>query len=389
MLASYACTSENSRGRLYKETTHQIYNNAFARDRDYLIRSNAFKRMQYKTQVFINHKGDHCRNRLTHSMEVASVARLIASQLNLSEDLAEIISLAHDLGHTPFGHTGEKALDKAMQNYGGFSHNVHSFKIVTHIERQYPGYRGLNLSWETLSGIVKHNGPLEYSNVPEYIQEYNDVYDLDLYNYATLEAQISSLSDDITYLTHDIEDGISEGLITIDEIIHIKFIQNMISNITTNHHDIDEKIIKYELAHQLKIYFINDLIEETRKNIKEFHIQTLSDIYSLNKQIVKFSSTAFRHLKEIKDFLYKNMYFHPRITSINNKCHDVIKGLFEAYSNDYELLPQNIKKYLSKNNSDINLKMSMIADYIAGMTDRFAILQYEILYNTKIDIGLL
>lgn len=390
MLAPYACFPNKSQGRLYHESKQTIFSNSFARDRDYLICSNAFKRMQYKTQVFINYQGDHCRNRLTHSMEVASVARLIASQLRLSEDLAEIISLAHDLGHAPFGHIGENALNQCMKEYGEFSHNVHSFKIVTHIERQYPRYRGLNLSWETLSGIVKHNGPLIRGRVHRYILEYNNKYDLDLYKYASLEAQISSLADDITYLCHDLEDGLYEGLISVDLLSTLPLIKDIISQIKEEYDSIDDKVIKYETTRKLKIYLISDLINQVLENIKKYEISSLEDVYNLGCEVVSFSDNVTNTVKEIKNFLFQHMYCNKRIMCLKDKCYKVIFGLFKAYQNNLDLLPDNVKQYLMhENDDDINTKMSMIADYIAGMTDRFAIMQYEFLYNTKMDIRLL
>ncbi|XVN43410.1 MAG: deoxyguanosinetriphosphate triphosphohydrolase [Candidatus Rickettsia vulgarisii] len=377
MLATYACDPSKNKGRLYKEQPTN-YRNEFERDRDRIIHSKAFRRLQYKTQVFINHEGDHYRNRLTHSIEVATVARSIANTLNLSSDLAETVALAHDLGHTPFGHAGEIALDECMKNYGGFSHNAHTLKILTKIEKRYAVYDGLNLTWEVLEGIVKHNGPM-INNVPTYIKEYNLQNDLDLGRYSSAEAQVASLADDISYISHDLEDSLGTKIIDFNHLSEVKFINQYINDVRAQYKEISSSRLTYEIVRKLTSDLITDLLKQTNDNLKKQKIVTTEDIRSLDYQIVDFTDQTKERINEIRQFLFNKVYKHNKLTSMTLKCQKIIKELFKLYMDNIDLLPFNWKALIIK--QDESFRAGIVADYIAGMTDRFAIREYQDLYS--------
>jgi dGTPase len=381
MLKLYACNPSDTRGRLYAEKTTP-YRNEYERDRDRIIHSNAFKRLQYKTQVFINHEGDHYRNRLTHSLEVSTVARSVAKSLFLCEDLAEAVALAHDLGHTPFGHAGETALNKCMENYGGFSHNAHSLKILTKLEHKYAAYHGLNLSWEVLEGIVKHNGPLT-DNIPSFITEYNNEYDLEIDTYSSAEAQLASLSDDIAYICHDLEDGIGAALITIDDLQEIKLIDEYARTIKLQFPDISISSLIFEIVRKLTHYLINDLLTQTNINITKQKIENAHDVRRLDYQLVDFSEKIKQEIIVIKKFLFKRVYRHSHVENAALKCQKIVHELFHLYINDVTLLPLEWSELIA--DKDLKFKAIIIADYIAGMTDRFAIKEYNNFYNLNTD----
>jgi dGTPase len=376
MLAIYACDPAKTKGRIYKEEPTP-YRNEFERDRDRIIHSNAFKRLQYKTQVFVTHEGDHYRNRLTHSIEVSTVARSIAKYFKLSEDLAEGVALAHDLGHTPFGHAGEKALNEVMLEYGGFSHNAQSLKILTKIEQKYGAYDGLNLTWEVLEGIVKHNGPL-IKDVPEYVIEYNNTNDLLLKTYAPAEAQLTSLADDIAYICHDLEDSTRAGIISFNDIAEIKIIRKYIEQIKARFGSISDSCLIYEVVRQLIHYLISDLINQTSVNLKKQKLDTPNDIRFLDYQLVNFTPQGINEIATIKTFLFDKVYKHHYMASMNFKCAKIVKELFALYMDNLELLPLNWRELVD--NCEIS-KANVIADYIAGMTDRFAIKEHKSFYN--------
>ncbi|WP_341793734.1 MULTISPECIES: deoxyguanosinetriphosphate triphosphohydrolase [unclassified Rickettsia] len=373
MLASYACDPLKSKGRLYPESPTS-YRNEFERDRDRIIHTNAFRRLQYKTQVFINHEGDHYRNRLTHSLEVATVARSIANTLNLSSDLAEAIALAHDLGHTPFGHAGEIALNECMKEYGGFSHNAQSLKILTMLEKRYATYKGVNLTWEVLEGIVKHNGPL-INNINEYIAEYNKENDLRLGTYATAEAQVASLADDISYISHDLEDSIGAKIIDFNHLAELKYLDQHIFELKAKFKDINSSCLIYEIVRRLMNELITDLLGQTKDNLNKEQIKSVDEIRNLNYQIVDFTDNAKERISEIKQFLFQKVYRNNRITAISRKCHKIVEGLFKVYMDDINLLPFSWKELIKS--EDTKSKARIVADYIAGMTDRFAIQEYN------------
>ncbi|UCM92494.1 MAG: deoxyguanosinetriphosphate triphosphohydrolase [Rickettsia endosymbiont of Cimex lectularius] len=376
MLASYAVDPAKTRGRLFNEYPTS-YRNEFERDRDRIIHSKAFRRLQYKTQVFINHEGDHYRNRLTHSIEVSTVARSIARTLNLSSDLAETIGLAHDLGHTPFGHAGEIALNKCMEDYGGFSHNAHSLKILTKVEKRYAAYDGLNLTWEVLEGIVKHNGPL-INNIPKYIVEYDLQHNLDLTHYSSAEAQIASLADDISYISHDLEDS-GAKIIDFNHLTEIKFIDQYAFEIKSQFENITTSRLIYEVVRKLISDLIADLLLQTNNNLQKQKIITTDDIRHLDYQLVNFTDKAKERIMEIKQFLYDKVYRYNKLTSITLKCQKIVQELFRVYMDNVDLLPFSWKELIIP--GDIKSKADIVADYIAGMTDRFAIQEYQALYS--------
>lgn len=377
MLASYAVDPSNSRGRLFNEYP-TAYRNEFERDHDRIIHSKAFRRLQHKTQVFINHEGDHYRNRLTHSIEVSTVARSIAKTLNLSSDLAETIGLAHDLGHTPFGHAGEVALNKCMQDYGGFSHNAHSLKILTKVEKRYAAYDGLNLTWEVLEGIVKHNGPL-INNIPEYIVEYDSQHNLDLTHYSSAEAQIASLADDISYISHDLEDSVGAKIIDFNHLTEIKFIDQYAFDIKSQFENITTTQLIYEVVRKLITDLIADLLLQTNNNLQKQKIITTDDIRHLDYQLVDFTDEAKERIVKIKQFLYDKVYKHNKLTSMLLKCQRIVQDLFKIYMDNIDLLPFSWKELIIPGNT--KSKAGIIADYIAGMTDRFAIQEHQDIYS--------
>lgn len=381
MLASYACDPMLARSRLYKEASTP-YRNEFERDRDRIIHSNAFRRLQYKTQVFVNHEGDHYRNRLTHSIEVSSVARSISKMLNLSDDLAESVALAHDIGHTPFGHAGEEALNECIKEYQPFSHNAHSLKLITQLECRYASYNGLNLTWEVLEGIVKHNGPI-VGRPAEYIAEYNNINDLELHTYASAEAQVASLSDDIAYICHDLEDSIRAQILNFKDIVEIELLDRFIVDLKIKFSDISSSRLIYELVRKLIHHLIENLLRNTQNNIKLHSIKTPEDIRLLGSPLVVFTKDMEDEVLRIKEFLFKKVYKHEKVRAMNRKSKTVVTELFSLYCDNYKLLPENWHQFIDHQNS--KTKALVVADYIAGMTDRFAINQYLAHCNTNFD----
>ena len=351
MRKPYACLPENSKGRIYKESDTP-YRNEFERDRDRIIHSNAFKRLQYKTQVFINPKGDHYRNRLTHSIEVSTISRSLSKALGLCEDLAESVALAHDLGHSPFGHAGEDALNKCMDDFGGFSHNAHSLKILTILEQKYASYNGLNLTWEVIEGITKHNGPIFGDEIKKVIVDYNKKSDLDLANYPSAEAQVASLSDDIAYITHDLEDSIKAEIITYDDLEELSFIKEIIDHVKREYKNIPSARLIYEAGRKLTHHLINSLLKQTRENITKYSIETEMQIRTLGKPLVSFTKEVEEQIIQIKKFLYRKVYTHHRIAAMTFQCKTIVKELFNLYTNNVELLPSSWRQMIDLNNKN-------------------------------------
>lgn len=376
MYASYATDPAKTRGRLYGEKATP-YRNEFQRDKDRIIHSNTFRRLQYKTQVFINHEGDHYRNRLTHSIEVSSIARSIARDLGGCEDLAECIALAHDLGHTPFGHSGEDALEDCMKNYGGFCHNAHAIKLLTKLEKRYCSYDGLNLTWEVIEGIAKHNGPL-LDNIPLAIKEYNDQHDLELDQYSSLEAQVAALSDDITYNCHDLEDGIRAGMFEIDDLRKVEAISPIVNKIVSMYPMMNKRRHIFEIVREMAHILIEDLLAVTKNNIKNNKIETSEEIRLLGRPVVEFSENVRKLISDIRDFLRINVYENHKVVLIRYKCKKVVKELFLLYFNNPECLPK--EWHVNAVSNDIQ-KARIISDFIAGMTDRYAIEKYNSLFS--------
>jgi len=369
-LKPYATMSTNSIGRVYKEQENAI-RTPYQRDRDRIIHSSSFRRLKHKTQVFVNTEGDHYRTRLTHSMEVSQIARTLARALGLNEDLCETLSLAHDLGHTPFGHAGEEVLDKCMHNHGGFDHNIQTLRIVTLLENKYYNFFGLNLTIETLDGLIKHNGAIKEIN------EFNNI--LNLTNFKnkikfelnpSMEAQVASIADDIAYNNHDLEDGFRAGLFTINEFSSTSYISNLVSKHAKNAKYFRKEIIINQIIRELINIMVNDVIITTNKNLKKHKPKLINDIYNQNDLIVNFSKKMKNVDKKIKEFLKKKMYNHKKVLVNTNKGKNIIKSLFNHLS-------KKPKKYINNDLLNRGVKQRVVSDFIAGMTDRYAINLYK------------
>jgi len=365
-LKPYAVKSINSKGRIYEETESSI-RSPYQRDRDRIIHSSSFRRLKHKTQVFVNTEGDHYRTRLTHSMEVSQIARTLARFLGLNEDLSETLSLSHDLGHTPFGHAGEEILNLCMEKYGGFDHNIQTLRIVTFIENKYYKFNGLNLTIETLEGLIKHNGPVKNLSSYEKILKKVSFNKRIVFNtFPSLEAQIAAISDDIAYNNHDLEDGLRAGLFTIKEFSSIPFISKLINKHVKNIKNFRKEIIVSQIVRDLINLMVVDVINTANKNLKKSNPQSINDIYKQDRLIVDFSDRMKNIDRQIKDFLKRNMYNHKKVIINTNKGKRVIKDLFKYLS-------KNPKKYISEDLFKNEQKERVIADFISGMTDRYAI----------------
>ena len=358
-----------SKGRIHKVSLSK-YRTPFQRDRDRIVHSASFRRLKHKTQVFVNTEGDHYRTRITHSIEVAQIARSIARYLNLNEDLTETLSLAHDLGHTPFGHAGEDALNICMNNYGGFDHNLQTLRIIMFLENKYLKFSGLNLSIETLEGLLKHNGPVEdLALVDSLIGIKNFKNMINFKTYPSLEGQISSISDDIAYNNHDIQDGINANLFKLEELIEINFFRNIYKKYKKNINKKNYKIITYQIIRDSIDLMIKDLINNTKNNLRNYKIKSFKDISKTNFPMVDFSYKLKKSEKEIRYFLKTKMYNNKKVLSKNNKGKLIIKKLFNKIN-------LNPRKFISRDQLSID-KNRAIADYISGMTDRYAINLYN------------
>ena len=356
-------------GRLNKEPTSK-YRSPFQRDRDRIIHSASFRRLKHKTQVFVNTEGDHYRTRITHSIEVAQIARSVARYLNLNEDLAETLSLAHDLGHTPFGHAGEDALNECMQNYGGFDHNLQTLRIVMFLENKYLKFKGLNLSIETLEGLLKHNGPATNVELIERLIGVNNFKKMiNFRTYPSLEAQISAISDDIAYNNHDIQDGINANLFKIEELTEINFFKDIYKKYKKIINKRNYKIVTYQIIRNSIDLMIKDLINNTKKNLKNYKIKSINDIKNAKTTIVNFSDKIHKSENEIKSFLRFNMYNNKEVLKKNDNGKKIIKKLFN-------IIKLNPKKFINTSKLERN-KFRSVSDFISGMTDRYAINLYK------------
>jgi dGTPase len=383
--APYASKPEESRGRLYPEREHRV-RSPFQRDRDRIIHSTAFRRLTHKTQVFVYHEGDHYRTRLTHSLEVAQVARTIARALGLDEDLAETVALAHDLGHTPFGHAGEDALNAEMADFGGFSHNDQTLRILTWLERRYAEFDGLNLSWEALEGTVKHNGPLRGPGidrpVPPTIAEYDRRQPLDLDNYAGPEAQVAALADDIAYNNHDIDDGLRAGLFTVADLAEIPLVGPIFRSVAARYSAIEEPRLIHEAIRRVIDQMVGDLIGETRTRLADSGVRSAADIRALNEAVVAFSPQMRANDRALKEFLFERMYRHYRVNRMSSKARRVIHDLFGLYLAEPECLPGEWRRLAA--GPDHAQTARVAADYLAGMTDRYALGEHHRLFDTYV-----
>jgi dGTPase len=377
MLAPYACRPELSRGRLHPEPG-SANRTAFQRDRDRIIHSSAFRRLKHKTQVFVEHEGDYYRTRLTHTIEVAQVARTIARVLGLNEDLSEAIALAHDLGHTPFGHTGEDALHEMMQPFGGFDHNAQTLKIVTLLERHYAGFNGLNLTWETLEGIAKHNGPVT-GTVPPALAAYDQEHDLELNTWASAEAQVAAISDDIAYNNHDLDDGLRAGLFTIEQICELPVVGDCFRAVDQEWPGLDPVRRRHEALRKVFGHMVEDVIRESQRLLAEADPQSAQDVRLLGRPVIRFSAQMFSDLKQIRAFFFTHMYRHWKVRRMRRKAGQIIREMFTIFMEDPRMLPDDWQHWASKGGD--SQKAWVIADYIAGMTDRYALQEYGKLTN--------
>jgi dGTPase len=393
--APYACDPQRSRGRVHDEPDDPL-RSPFGRDRDRIIHSNAFRRLKHKTQVFIHHEGDHFRTRLTHSLEVAQIARSLARPLGLDEDLAEALALAHDLGHPPFGHAGERALDQALDAFEGFDHNAQSIRVVTALERRYPLFDGLNLTWETLEGLVKHNGPLldrtgravgphAGGELPSAIRELANCVDLQLHTFPGLEAQAAAIADDIAYDCHDLEDGLRAGLLEIGDLENGGFTGPILESIHAEHPGLEQAITVHELIRRSIKIMIADVLTETARRIEAGGIRTADDARLCGHPLVGFSGEISRAEAALKSFLYANVYRHDAVMHSVRAAERVVAELFQAFTVHPELMPGDWGHGLEQN--DAFAVPRRVADYIAGMTDRFAIAEHRRLFDATPDLG--
>ncbi|MFQ5775187.1 MAG: deoxyguanosinetriphosphate triphosphohydrolase [Kiloniellaceae bacterium] len=378
-LAPYACRPEDSRGRVRPEPESPT-RSCFQRDRDRIVHSTAFRRLKYKTQVFVFHEGDHYRTRLTHSIEVAQIARSVGRALGLNEDLAEALALAHDLGHTPFGHAGEDALDRAMKPYGGFDHNEQTFRVLTLLERRYAEFDGLNLTWETLEGVVKHNGPLTGRNADAgspapTIAAFCRDFDLELDGYPGAEAQVAALCDDIAYNNHDIDDGLRAGLFAMSDLDPVPLVGPVFREVAARYPGIERSRLIHESVRRLIDRMVNDLLDETRRRLAEAAPKNAGDIRALGQPVVAFSAAMRQNDRALKAFLFERMYRHERVNRMTDRARRIVRDLFGLYLARPAHLP---REWLSEaEGRDETARARLIADYIAGMTDRFALEEHR------------
>jgi len=363
-LAPYGMRSKDSKGRAYLDNEPD-YRTAFQRDRDRIIHTTAFRRLEYKTQVFINYEGDYFRTRLTHSIEVAQIGRTIARALGANEDLVEAICLAHDLGHSPFGHSGEVALARLMKDYGSFDHNKQSLRIVTELEERYPEFPGLNLTWEVREGIVKHESEYDIS----------DARDYDPTLRGNLETQITNVADELAYTTHDLDDGLRSGLIAPAQLDGIALWEILRETFQWRGPELGD-IERHRMIRDLVGLLVTDMVEATDQRLKESTVKSPLEIQKMKTNLIGFSEDMHRRNRELKDFLYKNMYSHHRVVRMAVKAERVISDLFNAYKSEPAILPEAARKSIDKRGLE-----RTICDYIAGMTDRFAIEEHQKLFN--------
>ena len=375
MLATFACDPDETRGRLHPEH-ESAFRSPFQRDRDRIIHSSAFRRLKHKTQVFVEHEGDYYRTRLTHSIEVSQVARTVAGVLGFNEYLTEAVALAHDLGHPPFGHTGEDALNALLAPYGGFDHNAQALKIVTSLERHYAEFDGLNLSWEALEGIAKHNGPVlsgkDGGELPFALADYNAQHDLELGTYASGEAQVAAVADDIAYNNHDIHDGLRAGLFTLDELAELPVLGPAIAEVDARWPGLEEQRRRHEALRRVFGAMVEDVLIRSKQRLQDLNPASVDDIRHAGTPVVRFSGAMWRELKVIREFLFHRMYRAPSVVEMRAQVTKVVEELFPAFLADPARLPDEWQKDVAKAGDETGLAR-LVGDYIAGMTDRFAL----------------
>ncbi|ABG32674.1 deoxyguanosinetriphosphate triphosphohydrolase [Roseobacter denitrificans] len=373
MTAPYASDPQRARGRRVKEE-ESTFRSSFQRDRDRIIHASAFRRLKHKTQVFIEHEGDYYRTRLTHSIEVAQVARTIAGALNLNQELTEAVALAHDLGHTPFGHTGEDALSDMMAPYGGFDHNAQAIRIVTHLERHYADFDGLNLTWETLEGLAKHNGPVT-GDIPWALKAYNDTHDLELGTFASAEAQVAAIADDVAYNHHDLHDGLRAELFSTDELAELPILNMCFAEVDRLYPGLNYYRRRHEALRRFFGVLVEDVIQLAQARLMTLQPKTVTDIRAADRAIIRFSDDVFDDLKVIRSFLFDRMYRAPSVVVMRAQVTRVVEELFPHFMAHPDQLPKQWRKDVEAISSETELAR-IVSDYISGMTDRFALQEH-------------
>jgi dGTPase len=381
MRASYASDPATARGRRVAEE-ESTFRSCYQRDRDRIIHASAFRRLKHKTQVFVEHEGDYYRTRLTHSIEVAQVARTIAGALGLNGELTEAVALAHDLGHTPFGHTGEDALHALMAPYGGFDHNAQAIKIVTSLERHYAAFDGLNLTWDTLEGIAKHNGPVT-GDLPYALAEYDACHDLELHTHASAEAQVAALSDDIAYNNHDLHDGLRADLFTEAEIAALPLVGAAYAEVDAAYPDTDPYRRRHEALRRVFGVMVADVIDTSRAALAESGATSAAEIRMLGRPVIRFSDAMWADLKEIRAFLFRRMYRAPSVMKKRAEVTQVVEELFPFFLENPQMLPRHWARQIEAAGRDRTSLARMVCDYIAGMTDRFAYAEHARLIGAR------
>jgi dGTPase len=376
-LAPFACHAERSRGRAHAEPDDPL-RSPFQRDRDRIVHSTAFRRLEHKTQVFVSHEGDHFRTRLTHTLEVAQIARTAARALALDEDLAEAVALAHDLGHSPFGHAGEEALDAALAAHGGFDHNAQTLRVVTRLERRYAEFDGLNLTWETLEGVVKHNGPLR-RRVPRFVAEYCAGHDLELDTHASAEAQIAALADDIAYCSHDLDDGLRAALFTVDDLAGLPLVGAAFGGVAARYPGLDQTRLINESLRRLISRMVVDLVEETARRLAALRPPDVAAVRADDAPVAGFSPEVAAPLQQLRSFLHGRMYCHYKVRRMQRSARQVVRELFEVLLEQPDCLPPDWQARAGGPGDAQTAEA--IADYIAGMTDRFALDEHDRLFK--------
>ena len=378
--APCASNPAQSRGRLHPEP-ESATRTAFQRDRDRIIHCAAFRRLEYKTQVFVYHEGDYYRTRLTHSLETAQIARSICRVLGLNEDLAEALALAHDLGHTPFGHAGEDALREVMADYGGFDHNTQTLRILTQLEERHAEFDGLNLTWEALEGTVKHNGPLlpAPDGLPPAIANYNESHDLELASYPGPEAQVAAIADDIAYNNHDVDDGLRAGLFSFEDMADVPLVGPVFADVHNTYPDLDQSRLVHEAVRRMIGVMVDDILTESRSRLAAASCTSAAEVRALDHPVIAFSEAMAANDRTLKEFLYRRMYRHYKVNRMASKARRVVRELFQLFIVEPECLPDDWRERCNGVRSVETARA--VADYIAGMTDRFAFLEYQRLFD--------
>jgi len=390
--APFASDPDASRGRLVPEPVSRT-RNAFARDRDRIIHCTAFRRLKGKTQVFVAHEGDHYRTRLTHSLEVAQIARSLAHALRLDTDLAETVALAHDLGHPPFGHAGEDELQAQMEPWGGFDHNVQTFRVVNRLEERYPAFDGLNLSWETLEGVVKHNGPVahllgrpSWRAIADHAADTNPGWDLELAGFASLEAQCAAIADDIAYNNHDVDDGIQAGLFTLADLADVPLIGPVLHQVRGDWPHIDPRMTRMEAVRRMIGVMVDDVLAETERRLAAGNITAPGDVRSAGRTLVQFSDAMMADLGVLRAFLFQRMYRHYRVNRTRSHARRILAEMFQLFMAEPEVMPTEWATKAATD--DLHRRARAVCDYIAGMTDRYAVQEHRKLFSLDVALDL-